>query len=30
VAGAVVSRLLGEEADKAAAERAVDAALKRS
>lgn len=30
VAGAIVSRLLGEDADKAAAERAVDAALKRS
>lgn len=28
VAGAIVSRLLGEEADKAATERAVDAALK--
>ena len=30
VAGAVVARLLGEDADKAATERAVDAALKRS
>jgi len=30
VAGAIVSRLLGEDADKAATENAVDAALKRS
>jgi hypothetical protein len=28
VAGAIVTQLLGEEADKAATERAVDAALK--
>lgn len=30
VAGAIVGRLLGEDADKAATERAVDAALKRN